>query len=156
MFLSFSFAECCPTRHVLAFLAFSGFVCVYALRVNLSVALVAMVNQTYVKHASHYNGSEPAPECPVDVATNTTDVSVSILNLFYLDLAVRHPALMAFADSCTCAKWSIAISRLPLILTTRERAQHLAHHFVVQLENILLSDKTPQATVKIADFGLAR
>ena len=43
-----------------------------------------------------------------------------------------------------------------MILTTRERAQHLPHHFVVQLENILLSDKTPQATVKIADFGLAR
>jgi len=29
-------------------------------------------------------------------------------------------------------------------------------HRDLKLENILLSDKTPQATVKIADFGLAR
>jgi len=27
---------------------------------------------------------------------------------------------------------------------------------IIQLENILLSDQTPQAIVKIADFGLAR
>ena len=33
-------------RHVLVFMAFLGFVNVYALRVNLSVAIVSMVNTT--------------------------------------------------------------------------------------------------------------
>ncbi len=34
-------------RHVLAVMSFLGFVNVYALRVNLSVAIVAMVNSSY-------------------------------------------------------------------------------------------------------------
>ncbi|XP_076083719.1 sialin-like isoform X3 [Mytilus galloprovincialis] len=38
--------ECFGTRHFLAFMAFLGFVNVYCLRVNLSVGLVAMVNDT--------------------------------------------------------------------------------------------------------------
>ncbi|XP_063407956.1 sialin-like isoform X3 [Mytilus trossulus] len=38
--------ECLGTRHFLAFMAFLGFVNVYCLRVNLSVGLVAMVNDT--------------------------------------------------------------------------------------------------------------
>ena len=33
-------------RHIFALLGFLGFVNVYAMRVNLSVAIVAMVNQT--------------------------------------------------------------------------------------------------------------
>uniref|UniRef100_A0A8C4Q3B3 Solute carrier family 17 member 5 n=1 Tax=Eptatretus burgeri TaxID=7764 RepID=A0A8C4Q3B3_EPTBU len=37
---------CCQTRHVLAFISFLGFSIVYALRVNLSVAMVVMVNHT--------------------------------------------------------------------------------------------------------------
>lgn len=40
------------TRHVLVLLGFLGFVNVYALRVNLSVALVAMVNHTAIKSNS--------------------------------------------------------------------------------------------------------
>lgn len=32
-----------PARYVLAFWAFLGFICLYAMRVNLSVAIVAMV-----------------------------------------------------------------------------------------------------------------
>jgi hypothetical protein len=39
-------APCCGARHTFALLGFFGFVAVYAMRVNLSVAIVAMVNQT--------------------------------------------------------------------------------------------------------------
>jgi hypothetical protein len=34
---------CCPARYIMAVWAFLGFFCVYAMRVNLSVAIVAMV-----------------------------------------------------------------------------------------------------------------
>ena len=49
-------------RHVLAFVAFLGFINVYCLRVNLSVALVAMVNQSIATgNATESNISD---ECP--------------------------------------------------------------------------------------------
>lgn len=35
---------CCPSRYVMAIWVFLGFFCVYAMRVNLSVAIVAMVS----------------------------------------------------------------------------------------------------------------
>lgn len=37
---------CIPARYVLAFMSFFGFVNVYALRVNLSMAIIKMVNTT--------------------------------------------------------------------------------------------------------------
>ena len=40
-------------RHVFVLLAFVGFVNVYAMRVNLSVAIVAMVNNTAVDRIVH-------------------------------------------------------------------------------------------------------
>lgn len=47
--------SCLPKRYLVAIMSFLGFVNVYALRVNLSVALVAMVSNT----TSHYsNGTE--------------------------------------------------------------------------------------------------
>lgn len=53
--------ECFPIqcRHVLAVMAALGFAVVYALRVNMSVALVEMVNQTYVDA----HGTSIDPEC---------------------------------------------------------------------------------------------
>lgn len=50
---------CC--RNVLALLQFCGFVTVYGMRANLSVALVAMVNQTYAEQSSGNHIIEP--EC---------------------------------------------------------------------------------------------
>ena len=41
---------CWGARHTFAFLAFLGFANVYAMRVNLSVAIVAMVNHTAIDH----------------------------------------------------------------------------------------------------------
>ena len=46
---------CLPKRYLVAIMSFFGFVNVYALRVNLSVALVAMVSNTTVKFE---NGTE--------------------------------------------------------------------------------------------------
>lgn len=48
-----------PCRYVLAVLSCSGFCVVYLLRVNLSVALVAMVNSTYANEKASANN----PEC---------------------------------------------------------------------------------------------
>lgn len=42
---------CC--RNVLVFLQFCGFITVYGMRANLSVALVAMVNQTFAEQSGN-------------------------------------------------------------------------------------------------------
>ena len=53
-------------RHILMLLGFLGFTNVYALRVNLSVALVAMVNSTY----ANVNSEEKSHECSSDTSTS--------------------------------------------------------------------------------------
>ncbi|XP_018010829.2 sialin isoform X1 [Hyalella azteca] len=55
-------------RHLVAFLGFLGFVNVYSMRVNLSVAIVAMVNSSAI---SHVNTSSP-DVCPLPNNTNTS------------------------------------------------------------------------------------
>lgn len=60
---------CC--RNVLAILQFWGFVTVYGMRANLSVALVAMVNQTYAQQTSGHRIIEP--ECRVKHQNATLD-----------------------------------------------------------------------------------
>ncbi|KAK3088049.1 hypothetical protein FSP39_013989 [Pinctada imbricata] len=67
--------ECFGSRHVLAFMAFLGFFNVYCLRVNLSVALVAMVNST--KSAANESTST---ECPVTHLSNTTEKNTGEFN----------------------------------------------------------------------------
>ena len=53
-------------RHILVLLGFLGFTNVYALRVNLSVALVAMVNSTY----ANVNSKGKSHECSSDTSTS--------------------------------------------------------------------------------------
>ena len=50
--VSVAFPSC---RHVLTALAFFGFINIYCLRVNLSVALVAMVNTSYIRELDQLN-----------------------------------------------------------------------------------------------------
>ncbi|XP_013885964.1 sialin isoform X2 [Austrofundulus limnaeus] len=54
--------QCCSTRLNLAVLMFLGFTVVYGLRVNLSVAMVAMVNTTEL---SVDGNTSAAPACPL-------------------------------------------------------------------------------------------
>ena len=58
-------ARCLPTRHVFALMGFLGFANVYAMRVNLSVAIVAMVNSSVIL-APRDNSS-----CPGDPGNST-------------------------------------------------------------------------------------
>lgn len=57
-----------PCRYSLALLSCLGFCAVYALRVNLSVALVAMVNST----DNSMNTGLHDPECQGEDSCNTT------------------------------------------------------------------------------------
>ena len=61
--------SCFRARHALAVMAFLGFFNVYCLRVNLSVALVAMVNSTSSENSS------TSDECPNDSSGNSTTTS---------------------------------------------------------------------------------
>ena len=49
-----------PIRYMIALLGHCGILVAYAMRVNLSVGLVAMVNSTYVQETSH---QKMDPEC---------------------------------------------------------------------------------------------
>lgn len=63
-------AECCipcKCRYVLAAFSCSGFCVIYLLRVNLSVALVAMVNSTYANEKV----STSNPECQRNLSTSS-------------------------------------------------------------------------------------
>ena len=60
-FLPYTVPGCISARYALALFSLLGFVNVYAMRVNLSVALVPMVNHTETNHS--------VTACP---ATNTT------------------------------------------------------------------------------------
>lgn len=67
--------QCCSVRCNLAILMFFGFAVVYGLRVNLSVAMVAMVNITGIQPSvNHSIGQEcPIPAPIIDNTTQTPD-----------------------------------------------------------------------------------
>lgn len=66
--------DCLKARHILGILGFLGFANVYAMRVNLSVAIVAMVNST---SAPETNGST-FDHCPVLNNTGPSEPTVSV------------------------------------------------------------------------------
>jgi len=67
-----------PCRYTLAILSSAGFCVVYLLRVNLSVALVAMVNSTY----ANAKASAHDPECQRNTSKQSTE-KVRILVLVF-------------------------------------------------------------------------
>ena len=52
------------TRHTFVLLSFCGYACRYAMRANLSVAIVAMV-----QNADHKNDSNIGTQCPALIST---------------------------------------------------------------------------------------
>ncbi|KAL7743888.1 hypothetical protein ACLKA6_003115 [Drosophila palustris] len=60
-------ADWLQTRHIFGLMGFLGFAVVYAMRVNLSVAIVAMVNRTDVPHSA----SDSASDFALDLANDT-------------------------------------------------------------------------------------
>ncbi|RXG53791.1 putative inorganic phosphate cotransporter [Armadillidium vulgare] len=68
------FAEWIATRHIFAFLGFLGFANVYAMRVNLSVAIVAMVNSSAIPQRN----STSDDVCPLPTNGSITPVKVEL------------------------------------------------------------------------------
>lgn len=69
VFLVEDTTDCLKSRHILGILGFLGFANVYAMRVNLSVAIVAMVNNTAIPQPSNTSVYD---HCPVPNNTNST------------------------------------------------------------------------------------
>uniref|UniRef100_A0A1I8P2I3 Major facilitator superfamily (MFS) profile domain-containing protein n=1 Tax=Stomoxys calcitrans TaxID=35570 RepID=A0A1I8P2I3_STOCA len=67
--------ECINTRTIFGLMGFFGFAVVYAMRVNLSVAIVAMVNQTAIP-PEEGNNTTPVIDnsCPASEAKNSSSV----------------------------------------------------------------------------------
>ncbi|XP_011499545.1 PREDICTED: sialin-like isoform X2 [Ceratosolen solmsi marchali] len=63
--------SCIKSRQIFGFLGFLGFALVYAMRVNLSVAIVSMVNQSAIPHSDNESGVDA---CPKINPVNTTFV----------------------------------------------------------------------------------
>ena len=61
-------------RFVFVWMGFTGLVLVYMLRVNLSVAIVGMVN------SSIYKSNNATPECPVALLNDSQSSKVTIVN----------------------------------------------------------------------------
>lgn len=78
-------------RHILGFMGFLGFANVYAMRVNLSVAVVAMINHTAIPDV---NGTV-LDVCPMGPETNSTVPVVSATALFNI-------ILFFFLLACGC------------------------------------------------------
>lgn len=78
-----------PSRYILAVLGSIGMAIVYGLKVNLSVAMVGMLNHTAIKmhvvHSSHddVDHGEPVEECVATSGSGNATVSFHGNNIIY-------------------------------------------------------------------------
>lgn len=80
------------TRHTLAVLGFLGFASSYSMRVNLSIAIVSMVNST-MKHQHHHSHNSTAIPCPelLNLSSNSVTSSSDLHELELQEGALHHP-----------------------------------------------------------------
>lgn len=83
--------SCVKARHTLGFLGFLGFALVYAMRVNLSVAIVSMVNQSAIPHTEDNDTSDVCDKIkpingtfiPVNSFSKKKKIKKNELDLYY-------------------------------------------------------------------------
>ncbi|XP_023166495.2 putative inorganic phosphate cotransporter [Drosophila hydei] len=87
------------SRHIFGLMGFLGFAVVYAMRVNLSVAIVAMVNQTAIPHSNSSvldNDTCPLPPAPRPNGSFWQSVSTPAEGEFVWDEATQGLVLGSF------------------------------------------------------------
>ncbi|XP_017870351.1 PREDICTED: putative inorganic phosphate cotransporter [Drosophila arizonae] len=87
------------SRHIFGLMGFLGFAVVYAMRVNLSVAIVAMVNQTAIPHSNSSvlaNDTCPMPPAPTPNGSFWQSLSTPAEGEFVWDEATQGLVLGSF------------------------------------------------------------
>ncbi|KAG2461170.1 S17A5 protein, partial [Polypterus senegalus] len=87
--------QCCSARWNLSFLMFLGFGMVYALRVNLSVAMVAMVNGTAPQPVDNSTYLAVCPDHSTDNSSNTSRETLRVQQ-FQWDSTTQGVILSSF------------------------------------------------------------
>ncbi|XP_051774833.1 sialin isoform X3 [Erpetoichthys calabaricus] len=87
--------QCCSARWNLSFLMFLGFSMVYALRVNLSVAMVAMVNSTVPQPVDNSTYLAVCPDHSADNSSNTSRETLKVQQ-FQWDSTTQGVILSSF------------------------------------------------------------
>ncbi|XP_060644691.1 sialin [Drosophila nasuta] len=157
-----------PARYVLAILGSIGMAIVYGLKVNLSVAMVAMVNHTAIHKADDHQNDTAACSPPGDAANNTAKVEDgpfawseplqgTLLSCYFWGYLVSQIPLAHVAENFS-AKWvmlfSVAINVLCTLLTPVFTELHYGGLIVMRvLEGVGGGASFPAMHVMIASWA---